>query len=605
MNCIPCKTINWVLAACLLTAACSGEILPNAADNQKPGSPATQPGRPDPMSSPAAKPGPAGSGAEPGGSVSGVPPAAIGVMRGVIGLPLPSRCVAAALNPGPTPLRRLTRREFDRTVADLLGDNTAPSTTFPAEEHANGFDNNADLAQASVLLVEQYELVAERLARQAAQDLPKLMGCTPSNPATEDACAQQFLGAFGQRAFRRPLARDESDRHLAFYTTNKGKYGFPTAVRLMLQTLLQSPAFLYRVEDSGTTTAASAMVVKANPWDLASRLSYLIWGSMPDKLLLDAAATGGLASAADVTREGRRMLDDPKAKVGLRNFFSQWLELANVDTLTKDDKIFKSWNQRIAGLMRRESETFIDESILKGNGGLLALLRADHSYADKELATYYGLRGPMGSAFEKVQMDVTQRSGVLTQGALLASLAGPVQSSPVKRGYFLRDRLLCAPPPPAPANLNTKIPAPDGKSSTRERFAAHRADPACAGCHALMDPLGLGLENFDGVGLWRARDAERVIDASGEIKGTRDADGPFVGAVDLATKLSASVQVRECLARQYFRFAFARADQDGDACAVEALAGTLAGAGTVRGLLLGLTQTDAFLMRTVEAGGGI
>jgi hypothetical protein len=331
---------------------------------------------------------------------------------------------------------------------------------------------------------------------------------------------------------------------------------------------------------------------------------------MPDAELLAAVRAAALRTAADVAREARRMLDDPRARQGVRNFYGQWLETAHVEGVTKDARTFPSWSPRLASLMRRETETFVEEVVLRGDSSLATLLRADYTYADKELATFYALRGPAGTAFERVAVDPARRSGLVTQGALLAALAGPRQTSPVARGFYVRDRLLCAPPPPAPANINATPPEPDGRSTTRERFAQHRADPACASCHALMDPIGLGLESFDGIGRWRDQDAGRPVDASGEVRGTRDADGPFVGAVELAARLATSGQVRECFARQYFRFAFARLEQESDACTVEALAATAAAApgaagdaGPIRRLVVGLTQTDPFLLRTVEPGG--
>jgi hypothetical protein len=389
---------------------------------------------------------------------------------------------------------------------------------------------------------------------------------------------------------------------MTFYSANKARYGFAAAARMIVQTMLQSPAFLYRVEGAGAL-ATAAVVVKATPFELASRLSYLLWSTMPDKALLDAAATGQLATPAAVVAQARRMLMDARAGQGVRNFFGQWLEIPHVDSVTKDATAFPRWSPRIASLMRRETETFVEDVVLRGDATLQSLLRAGYSFADKELATFYGAAGPAGAAFEKVMLDPSRRSGVLTQGALLAALAAPRQTSPVKRGFYVRDRLLCSPPPPAPANVNVMPPEPDPRSTTRERFAQHRTDPGCAGCHALMDPIGLGFESYDAVGLWRDKDAGRAVDASGDVTGTTDADGPFTGAIELSTRLVGSGQVRQCVARQYFRFAYGRGETTLDACTIEALAATLAGAGGgFRELLAGLTQADPFLLRSVELG---
>jgi hypothetical protein len=221
---------------------------------------------------------------------------------------------------------------------------------------------------------------------------------------------------------------------------------------------------------------------------------------------------------------------------------------------------------------------------------------------NRELAGFYGVSGPTGAAFEKVMLSPAQRAGFLTQGSFLAGHSASRQSSPVARGFYLRDRLFCSPPPPPPANVVAQIKEPDGNSTTRERFEQHRADPACAGCHALMDPLGLGFENYDGIGIWRTMDGGRVVDARGDIVNTQDLNGPFTGAIELTTKLAASAQVRDCMVRQLFRYAFARGETDADQCTLASLGAALTGAnGNVRELMVALTQTDPFLFRT--AGG--
>jgi hypothetical protein len=227
------------------------------------------------------------------------------------------------------------------------------------------------------------------------------------------------------------------------------------------------------------------------------------------------------------------------------------------------------------------------------------MLRGNWSYMNKELAAFYGVSGPAGPTFEKVMLNATQRGGVLTQGAFLAANAGPRQSSPVARGVYVRERLLCSPPPPPPPNI-PRLKEPDGKSSTRERLAQHRSDPACAGCHTLFDPLGLGFEHYDAVGKWRDTDAGKTVDATGEINGT-DIDGAFDGALDLATRMAGSAQVRDCLVRQWFRFGYARGEQESDRCTLDALNTALSSNGNnIRELAVALTQADPFLYRTAE-----
>lgn len=571
--------------ALFLLSACTGSI----GSEREPGEPA---GPPTGGSSPSA-PAPSGSGSPPT-APPGSPPTPPPVM-------VSSACRAMTTpRPGPSALRRLTRTEYDNTVADLLGQRAA-AAAFPLDQLQLGFDNNADVARPSELLVEQYEAAADRLATKAVQDLPALTGCRPADPAAEDACARQFLQSFGLRAYRRPLTKEETDSHFAFYASMKAKYGHGGAVKVLVQAMLQSPYFLYRVE--GPEASPAGAVVKAGPFELASRLSYFLWASMPDKALLDAAAAGMLSTAAEIEGQAQRMLADPRARQGVGYFFAQWLELSRLDRAQKDAAAFPKWNTTVAGLLRQESETFVQEQVLRDEATLGTLLTAPFSYLNKDLATFYGVAGASGAAFQKVMLNSAQRAGVLTHGSFLASAAKPNQTAPVARGLHVRDRLLCAPPPPPPDNANTKFPEPDGKSTTRERLAQHREDPACAGCHALFDPIGLGFEHYDAVGLWRDRDAGKIVDATGEVAGAGDADGKFDGAMQLAGQLARSSRTTECVARQYFRFAFGRAEDDtADACTIQTLTAALA-SGSVRQFLVALTTSDPFRYRTVVQGG--
>jgi hypothetical protein len=264
--------------------------------------------------------------------------------------------------------------------------------------------------------------------------------------------------------------------------------------------------------------------------------------------------------------------------------------------------MFPSFTPQIKALMRTETERFTTDVVF-GGGDLNALLLGGYSFMNKPLADFYGLTGPSGDAFEKIMLDPTRRAGLLTQGSLMAAHANTNQTSPVARGFFVRDRFLCSPPPPPPATINVTPPEFDPNVSTRERFTLHRKDPVCASCHQMMDPLGLGFENFDAVGRYRSEEAGKPIDATGELLGTDDIDGPFNGAVELAGKLAQSSMTRACMVKQMFRYGYGRGEGDVDACTLEALDGAFeASQGNIKDLLLRLTQTDAFLYRTNETG---
>jgi Protein of unknown function (DUF1592)/Protein of unknown function (DUF1588)/Protein of unknown function (DUF1595)/Protein of unknown function (DUF1587)/Protein of unknown function (DUF1585) len=514
----------------------------------------------------------------------------------------PSQCAASPTEPGPTPIRRLSRAEYNRTVHDLLNDSTAPATQFPGEEVVLGFDNNADQQRVSGLLVEGYQSAAMALSQAAISDLPALLACDPATQG-EDACVAAFLNDFGLRIYRRPLQADETSRLLAFYASNKQAFDFPTAVRLLLQAMLQSPHFLYRVETQGTPVSAS--VLKVSGYQLASRLSYLLWSSTPDLPLMQAAAAGALDTPEGIKAQAERLLADPRAKQAVGSFFSQWLDFEKISKIGKSDKssvAFPTFTPGLPGLLRQEAELFVDDVFFAG-GSLSTLLSGNYTFMNQQLAAFYGVSGPSSAAFEKVLLDPQRRAGVLTQGGFLASHAKADQTSPVQRGLFVREQLLCSAPPPPPANVNTTLPPPDPRATTRERLTLHRAAPACAGCHALLDPVGFTFEHFDGVGLWRDTESGKPVDATGELVGTVDADGKLDGALELAAKLSQSAQVQQCIAKQWFRFGYGRSEADLDQCTLQRLSDTFASSGgNWQALVLELTQTDAFRYRTVQPG---
>jgi hypothetical protein len=417
------------------------------------------------------------------------------------------------------------------------------------------------------------------------------LACDPAT-AGEDKCVRDFLPVFGKKAYRRPLDTGEVDRLFAFYTTSKQSYDFATAVRLTVQAMLEMPSFMYRIEAAGAQP-----VTKPSGYEIASRLSYMIWGSMPDAALFDAAASGKLDTAAGIREQAQRMLTSPHAQEAVASFFGQWMDLDRLAKVEKDATIFPKFTKDMRGLLRKETELFTNDVVFGSAGGMKALLLGNYTFMNKDLATFYGRTGPTGANFEKVMLDSTRQTGFLTQAGLLAASAKVNQTSPVTRGLFVREKLLCNPPPPPPANVNATPPALDPTLTTRQRFTAHRANAACSSCHQLMDPIGLGFEHFDGEGLWRDTENGKPVDATGEIFGTSDINGPFDGAIDLATKLSKSADVEACMVKQWFRFGYGRSEDDTDQCTLEALNKVFL-SGDFKELVLALTQTDAFLYRS-------
>jgi hypothetical protein len=505
--------------------------------------------------------------------------------------------IDACASTGPSPMRRLTRWEYNNTIADLLGDTSAPATKFVPEAQQFGFDNNAAGATLNLLVVGQFETAAEEIADRAVKDLPALLGCDPAVKG-EDTCADAFIKTFTRKAFRRPLATDELQRYATFYTQSKTTYGFSTAVGLVLRAIFQSPNFLYRLE-LGMPAPGTPEAVPLTPFETATRLSYLLWGSMPDEVLLTAAESGKLGTPDEVAAQAKRLLDDPRGARSVKNFYVQWASLGGLSSL---DRSGTDYTPKVAELLRTETEMFVDEVIRHGDGKWATLLGAPYSYMNAELAAYYGVKGPSGTEFEQVPLDPVRYAGLMTQGSLMAHLAHPGQPSPVLRGTFVRDQLLCTPMPPPPDDVDTTLPAVDPKATARQQLEQKTGVAPCSGCHALINPPGFAFENFDEIGRFRATDHGLPIDATGTLIGT-DVDGQFQDHTSLLEMLGKSEQVRGCVVKQWFRYAYGRGETKIDSCSTDQLKKVFTeSGGDVRKLLMGLTQTSAFLYRGKDGG---
>lgn len=564
--------------------------------------------------------GPGGSGAtgnQGGAGVGGLPAGGAAGKSGAgpVVDPVEAACSSAAPDPGPAYIRRLSRYEFNNTVRDLLGDKTQPARDFPTEERKLGFDNNATAVTVSPLLSEQYLIAADTLATAAVEaNLLSLVGCDPTkDPGGEDACARSFVTNFGKRAYRRQLSTDEIAVLNDVYAAGKTSADYKAAIRMVLTTMLLSPRFLYRVE-FGVPARAGETVVRLDPWETASRLSYLLWGSMPDAALFNAASMGKLSTVDDIRVQAERMLTDKKAREVMLRFNEQWLELEHLEDAQKDLTVYPKFNKAVLPLMREETSRFLDTVIWDAEGDLPSLFTAQYTFLDPGLAAHYGLPAPPAqvmppagsmkmSSFQKMATDGVKRAGLLTQGSFMTSLSKANQTSPIYRGKFVREQLLCQPLPPPPNDIVIVPPALDKNLTTRERFTAHRADPACAGCHNLMDPVGLGFENFDGTGVWRDNENGKPVNASGELNATKN-PAKFNGAVDLGKKLAGMEEVRDCFAIQWFHYGFGRGESTRDACSVAMLKQRFAAGGyKIKNLLLAMVQSDAFLYRPVVVGG--
>ena len=364
---------------------------------------------------------------------------------------------------------------------------------------------------------------------------------------------------------------------------------------MVLQSMLLSSRFLYRVEVGGGT---SGQVVKVPSQEMASRLSYLLWQAPPDATLLAAAEADELKTPAQVEAQARRLLADARAKPVVADFHAQWLQLGLLDLADKAPAVVANF-EALKPLMRTEAERTYEDVFWNGNAN--GYFTAGSTFVNKPLADFYGLTGVTGTAFVKVPLDTTKRMGVLTQGAFLAGHAHSDQGDPVKRGRFVREQFLCEPLPPPPPTVELQPPTVTATSTTRERFEAHRkTGSTCAACHVLMDPIGVGLENFDAAGGWRTMENGRAVDTSGEIVQSKDVNGPFTGPIALTQKLAGSVAAKNCIATQWFRYGSGRGETPADLCTVKKVQSAFAQKGfDLKELVVALTQTDAFLYRRV------
>jgi Protein of unknown function (DUF1592)/Protein of unknown function (DUF1588)/Protein of unknown function (DUF1587)/Protein of unknown function (DUF1595)/Protein of unknown function (DUF1585) len=544
---------------------------------------------------------PAGSAPAPGG-MGLPPPSGGGGVSGGGGSPgaqPPARCQNRTIHPGRAPVRRLTRFEYNNTVRDLLGDTTEPAVALPSDEIANGFGNDAEALSVSSLLVEQYGTVAEGIATRATQGgaLTRLLPCAATvMPASEESCTRTFVGSFAARAYRRSVTQAETDELVALARSVRGASGFASGIAAVIEVVLQSPDFLYRLE-WGAPDPAHPELRRPTGDEMATRLSYLFWGTMPDDKLRAAAKAGELSTAEGVLVEASRLVEDPRARPVVRFFFDSLLPISGLGALERDRTLFPTYSGTIGALMREETQRLLEDEIFAGSGNWPGVLLSDHTFVNGPLAAFYGMSGVSGDTFRKVPLD-DHRLGLLTLGGLMAGTTPSNTTNPVLRGSFVVRKLMCRTIPLPTGDILAKVkpPPPYSGKTARERYTAHKADPICASCHAQMDPVGLAFENFNPVGLWRDTENGVTIDASAVVPGT---DEMVAGPQELIRKLAALDDVNDCLASHWMDFAYGQSAGARDECVQAGVVGAFAKSGhDVRKLLLALTQTDEFLYFT-------
>jgi len=470
----------------------------------------------------------------------------------------------------------------------------------PGPDRLSLYSRNADNANSPIAIAAL--LVGGPYRAQAPLDSPSrklLFVCHPPNGAEELACATKILSTLARRAYRRSATDDDVQTLLAFYQRARATGTFDEGIRAAVERVLVSPDFLFRIQ-ADPPGATPGSVYRISDVELASRLSFFLWSSVPDDALLDVAIRGKLHEPAVLEQQVARLLADPRARSSLiQNFFEDWFETRNVWLLNPDSTRFPWFDDNLRSAFVTEMELFLDAQ-LKEDRGVIGLLTSNETFLNEQLARHYGISGLYGSHFRRVKLADENRFGLLGKAGVLAVTSYTTRTSPTIRGKWLLENILAAPMPAPPANVpSLESSNKENKPlSVREMLEMHRASPACAGCHARMDPLGLSLENFDAIGQWRATDAGHPIDASGVLLDGTKVDGPSQLRQAL---LAQKTQFAKAVTEKLLTYALGRGLEYYDAPAVRAIDRS-AEANDYRwsSIVLGVVKSAPFQMRTAR-----
>jgi hypothetical protein len=494
----------------------------------------------------------------------------------------------------PTGAQRLTSAQYRNVIRDVFGAQVVVPPALDPDTSQSGFLSvGASFTSISDRGIEEYETAAYSVASQAMADdgiRAKLLACTPSGPGDE-ACARQSLAPLGRRLWRRPL----EDAELATLGAVVGKAGttlgdFNKGFEFGIAALLQSSSYLFRPAVGEVDPASGERRYTA--LEMATRLSFFLTNSGPDDELLDAAAGGDLLTDRGLAEQAQRLLALPAARGAVRNFFTEYLGLDSLLQLSKDPKIFTTFSPEIGPAAREETLRLIEYHLFDIDADYRDLFTTHTTFVNPKLASMYEVPAPDPVNFARVELpDDGPRRGLLGHLSFLALNAHPVSSSATLRGKFIRTRFLCNTIPSPPVNVNTALPEPTGTARTlRERVQQHLTDPSCKNCHLRMDPIGLGFENFDGIGRFRTKDNGAPIDASGDLDGAA-----FTDALSLGQTLHDHPDVGPCLARNLYRYATSFAESAADEPTILALAQEFRVTGyKVRPLMLAIALSPAF-----------
>ena len=497
-----------------------------------------------------------------------------------------------AVEPATPRLRRLTQVQYRNALVDLFGEDLVLPVALEPDVREEGFLSiGASSTSISPRGVEQYEDAAYDVAEQVVEWPDRIalwMDCSLDGALTP-ACTDQLVASLGRRAWRRPLETAEVDALSTLIRTIADESGeVATGVTYGIAALLMDPRFLYRAE-LGTDDGQGGRAL--TDLELASRLSFLIWNTIPDEELLARAEAGGLTQPGAVREEAERLLADERARAGIRNFFTELYQLDLLDEITKDPLVIPQASPEVGPAARAETLAVLESLIFDEAADFRTALTTRRTFLDRRLAAIYGVPAPSVEDAAWTELPRTGgRRGVLGHASFLMLNAHNSTSSATLRGKFVRERLLCQVMPPPPADVDTSIPEPNEDAPTlRDRVAVHLEDPSCAGCHTLMDPIGLGFENFDAIGRWRSSEAGAPIDPSGELDGVA-----FSDAWEMGLAISEHPSFGPCLAQSLYQYTTGLPLAEGE----EALADWLGEAFTADGW-----QVQALVLRIVESPG--
>jgi hypothetical protein len=489
--------------------------------------------------------------------------------------------------------RRLSRTELANVARDVLGDDSGAANKLLSEDEYRPFDNDYTVQHASSALIDSLEAFADDLAARAvlAENRAKVVPCTPTGPA-DTACLKSTIESLGRRLFRRPLAEDEISAYLTLqaYATEQNpnvKNDFYTAVNLVLRSMLQDPELLYRIETG--TPSSEPGIFKLDGYQIASRLAFLLWGSTPDDALLDQARDGALLEAEARSAAATRLLGDPRARAQLERFHAMWLGYRAIPA-----------SAELARAFGMETNKLIDKVLFDQPSSYLDLFTSSQTYVNSLLATQYGLPAPAGGEGWVSYAD-DHRAGILSHGSVLAAFSKFSDTSPTQRGIFVQTRLLCNKIAPPPANVNVDQPPANGEAVCKlDRYDAHRTLDSCKGCHAQLDPIGYGLENYDIGGKYRTHDdahAECSLPGAGELPGF----GSFSGPGELSRLLVQSGKLEQCFVQHLLTYAVGRELRPEETATRDALVASFKADGyALPRLLTTFVADDRFALRQEE-----